>query len=73
MKDPFTAGETIALLRRFDAEENSRSQSVYGACGLPGVCTGRGGGFIPNDDAETLRRVALLCGPTGESPHSDPA
>ena len=37
VKDPFTADETIALLRRFDAEENSRSQSVYGACGLPGA------------------------------------
>jgi CBS domain-containing protein len=37
VKDPFTADETIALFRRFDAEENSRSQSVYGACGLPGA------------------------------------
>jgi hypothetical protein len=73
VKDPFTADETIALLRRFAAEESSRSQSVYGACGLPGSVQAVAEASSPTMTRRPSGGYRCVCGSTGGSPHSDPA
>ena len=72
VKDPFTA----VSRSRCSGGSTLKRAPVHNRCTERAACLGVSRPWRrlhPDDDSETVRWVALLCGPTGGSPHSDPA